>query len=241
MMHFPLTAILTSCIAGDTQLVLRLKHAALATQLAAGQYLQLQVQGTHARITVVLLRINAAQGWIEGVLPKNTDEETVWETLTLPSEIQIQGCYGTPWQVQRALPLLIGEGVGSASLIALADVLKNRSEYRPLILLNAHSLPFSPRPSQIYLSDMPAGVIAAIPLLEDWKIASRLASEAGAVGCFEGSVCGLAEYWLGQLAVETLSQIEILATGDTAFLTEVAQFAAQYDLPIQCAAVVTGN
>lgn len=50
------------------------------------------------------------------------------------------------------------------------------------------ALPFRPRPSRFLLDDMPAGVIAAIPLLEDWGIPSRLCQPEGLAGCFEGSL-----------------------------------------------------
>ncbi|MDD2894093.1 MAG: hypothetical protein PHF20_09220 [Halothiobacillaceae bacterium] len=50
------------------------------------------------------------------------------------------------------------------------------------------SAPFRPRPSRFLLDGMPAGVIAAIPLLEDWGIPSRLCTHDGLAGCFEGSL-----------------------------------------------------
>ena len=43
---------------------------------------------------------------------------------------------------------------------------------------------------------LPDGVIAAMPLMEDWGIASRLASLQGYPGCFEGYVTDLARAWL---------------------------------------------
>ena len=111
--------------------------------------------------------------------------------------------------------------------------LKNQAAFQPLVLLSAESLPFSPRPSQIYLKGMPAGVIAAIPLLEDWKIASRLASTEDAVGCFEGSVIELAAHWLAQLKSDAVPHVEIIAAGKPEFLSELARLAAHYTVPFQ--------
>mgnify|MGYP001764352020 CR=1 FL=1 len=39
---------------------------------------------------------------------------------------------------------------------------------------------------------MPPGTIAAIPLLEDWRIPSRLACATERPGCFEGDALALA-------------------------------------------------
>ena len=53
--------------------------------------------------------------------------------------------------------------------------------------------PFRARPSTLLVPGMPAGVIACMPLLEDWGVPSRLASLAGFPGCYEGYVTALAE------------------------------------------------
>src|ERR1700722_18226857 len=60
---------------------------------------------------------------------------------------------------------------------------------RPLVLLGSDtSFPFRPRPSVIIVPGIPTGVIACMPLLEEWGIASRLASTLDLPGCFEGAV-----------------------------------------------------
>jgi len=228
-MPYPLQANVSQCELSEHHLILRLSFPHEMPTLCAGQCVQISQAGEiHS---LILMRINPH--WLEGIMYRPPRWQASSQTL------EIVGCQGTPLQVRRRLPLLVGDGIHSASLIALAESLKNQTTVQALLLLSAESLPFSPRPSQIYLKAMPAGVIAAIPLLEDWKIASRLASTEDAVGCFEGSVIELAAHWLAQLPVESLEQVEIIAAAQTDFLSELAGLASKYHLAFQAIEHVT--
>jgi dihydroorotate dehydrogenase electron transfer subunit len=136
----------------------------------------------------------------------------------------------------RPRALLIGGGVGIPPMIFLADVLRRRTDapWRPLVLMGSEvPFPFRARPSTLLLPGMPAGVIAAMPLLEDWGVPSRLASLAGFPGCYEGYVTALAEEWLTTLERETLAELEIFACGPTPMLRAVAALARRFDVPAQ--------
>jgi dihydroorotate dehydrogenase electron transfer subunit len=136
----------------------------------------------------------------------------------------------------RSRALLIGGGVGIPPMIFLADVLRRRTDapWRPLVLMGSEvPFPFRARPSTLLLPGMPAGVIAAMPLLEDWGVPSRLASLAGFPGCYEGYVTALAEEWLATLERETLAELEIFACGPTPMLRAVAALARRFDVPAQ--------
>jgi len=50
-----------------------------------------------------------------------------------------------------------------------------------------HKLPFRPQPSRYLTPMLPPYVTAALPLLDDWQIVSRIAHPAGLPGCFEGA------------------------------------------------------
>src|SRR5215470_7622845 len=92
---------------------------------------------------------------------------------------------------QRPRALLIGEGGGIAAVIALTDQLRVRQDaaWKPLVLLGSDvSFPFRPRPSVIVVAGIPDGTIACMPLLDEWGVASRLATRAGLPGCFDGAV-----------------------------------------------------
>ena len=93
--------------------------------------------------------------------------------------------------------------------------------------------PFRPRPSVIIVPGIPTGVIACMPLLEEWGIASRLASTADLPGCFEGTVTALADAWLSSLSSSELAEVEIFARGPTPMLEATANLARHYDVPCQ--------
>lgn len=66
---------------------------------------------------------------------------------------------------------------------------------KPLFLAqHAGQLPVAYQPSYIVVDGMPPGVTAAIILLEDWTIPSRLSCEHFRPGCFEGSLAELMSY-----------------------------------------------
>jgi dihydroorotate dehydrogenase electron transfer subunit len=135
---------------------------------------------------------------------------------------------------QRPRTLVIGEGAGIGPAIQLVEQERPRAmaRWRPLVLLGSDTpFPFRPRPSVIVVPGIPTGVIACMPLLEEWGIASRLASSLGLPGCFEGSVIGLADTWLGSLRHDELAEVELFARGPAEWLSHVATLSQRYNLP----------
>jgi len=136
----------------------------------------------------------------------------------------------------RPRSLLIGGGVGIPPMIFLVDALRRRTDARwqPLVLMGSEiPFPFRARPSTLLIPAMPAGVIAGMPLLEDWGVPSRLASLAGFPGCYEGYVTALAEVWLAALEPQALGETAIYACGPTPMLKAVAGLARRYGVPAQ--------
>lgn len=136
----------------------------------------------------------------------------------------------------RPRSLLIGGGVGIPPMIFLADALRRRTDVRwqPLVLMGSEiPFPFRARPSTLLIPAMPAGVIAGMPLLEDWSVPSRLASLAGFPGCYEGYVTALAEVWLATLEPQALGETAIYACGPTPMLKAVAGLARRYGVPAE--------
>jgi dihydroorotate dehydrogenase electron transfer subunit len=80
---------------------------------------------------------------------------------------------------------------------------------------------------------MPYGCIACMPLLDQWGIASRLASLAELPGCFEGLVTDLAQRWLEPLTSEGLAEVEVFACGSTHMLESTMRLARHYGVPWQ--------
>jgi dihydroorotate dehydrogenase electron transfer subunit len=115
--------------------------------------------------------------------------------------------------------VLIGTDAGYSPLIRAALQHRDDEATRLLVLFGAEdTFPFRPRPSTILVPDMPPGVIASIPALEEVGIASRLASTASLPGCYDGAVTDLAELWLRALGPE---RARIIVSGSDATLTAV--------------------
>jgi dihydroorotate dehydrogenase electron transfer subunit len=125
------------------------------------------------------------------------------------------------------IDLLIANSAGYDEIVRAAMAL---SDAQTLVLFGAETFAFRPRPSTILVPHMPAGVIACVPALEEFGIASRLASTSGLPGCFDGTVTELAEQWLSALAPETLREVHITATGDTELMDEVKQLGRRFNL-----------
>jgi dihydroorotate dehydrogenase electron transfer subunit len=154
------------------------------------------------------------------------------------ARLSLMGPIGRGFEPRPSRPraLLIGGGVGIPPMIFLADALRRRSDapWRPLVLMGSEvPFPFRARPSTLLLKGLPAGVIAAMPLLEDWGVPSRLASLAGFPGCHEGYVTALAQEWLATLEPATLAELEIYACGPTPMLQAVAGLARRFGVPAQ--------
>ncbi len=151
--------------------------------------------------------------------------------------IDLIGPIGQSFKMQgyRKRPLLIGGGVGIPPMLFLAEHLKTiKQDLDPFVIMGSEiPFPFKPKPSQILMPTMPPAVTAAMPLLDDWGIPSRLTSHQDYAGCFNGYVTDLARYWLDQLGAQQHREVEIFCCGPTPMLKAVAQLAKEYDLPCQ--------
>ena len=137
---------------------------------------------------------------------------------------------------ERPRPLLIGGGVGIPPMVFLSETLRSNqdAQWQPLVLMGSEiPFPFRARPSTILVAGMPDGVIACMPLLDEWGIPSRLSTLAGFAGCFDGYVTELAAAWLETLDAAALQEVEIFACGPTVMLKAVAALARRFDLPCQ--------
>jgi dihydroorotate dehydrogenase electron transfer subunit len=140
----------------------------------------------------------------------------------------------------RHRTLIIGDGAGIGPVIQLVERVRGERAtsgaaappWTPLALLgSSEPFPFRPRPSVIIVPGIPPAVIACMPLLEEWGVASRLASTLDLPGCFEGSVTALANTWLASLRPDELGEVEIFARGPLEVLHAAAALARRYALP----------
>lgn len=225
---------------GD-QYILRLEAPRCAATAVPGSFVHLTCDpDLPMRRPLSLMRFDPVAGWIE-ILYKVHGEGTA--RLARARVGDVLSCLGpigrgfTP-QVARPRALLVGGGVGIPPMVSLAEELVGRRRggeaWKPLVLMGSEiPFPFRARPSTILVPGIPDGVIAAMPLLEEWGVPSRLATLAGYAGCHAGYVTDLAAAWLATLTPEQLAEVEIFSCGPTPMLRAVAAVAHRFGVPCQ--------
>ncbi len=219
---------------GD-QYIMRLQAPECAAKAVPGQFVHITVHPLQPlRRPISIMRVSAKEGWVD-LLYKSVGIGTQRLSERKPGEtISMLGPIGEAFKVNRNRPLLIGGGVGMPPMIFLAEDIKQRSEIKPFVILGSEvPFPFDARPSQIMMEGVPEGVIATMPLLDDWGIPCRLASLQGYAGCHEGYVTDLARHWLNSLDDATRNEVEIFSCGPHPMLEAVVNLAREFDLPVQ--------
>lgn len=182
------------------------------------------------------LRVSAQAGWIELLYTDPKDDPQPIGQPAPGDGLTVIGPFGRAFapHAERPRRLLIADGVGIAPVVFLAERLHAQGDACSLVIVAAQgAFPFRARPSGIVVPGMPEGVIAAMPLLEDWGIASRLASPRWGPGCYEGEATDLARAWLDALGPQRLREVEVFACGPRRTLERVERLARDYDLPCQ--------
>lgn len=221
------------------QYVIRVAAPRIAARANAGMFAHIQcADDLPMRRPLSIMRVDPDAGWVE-FLYKSVGIGTRALTQRKPGElISVMGPIGTGFTLDSNRPrtLLMGGGVGIPPMIFLADSLRKESQWQPLVLMGSEvPFPFNPQPSRFIVPGMDNGVIAAMPLLEDWEIPSRLASLQGYTGCHEGYITDLARQWLTSLEEEARQEVMIYACGPRPMLAATANLASEYGLPCQVA------
>ncbi|MGH8488621.1 MAG: dihydroorotate dehydrogenase electron transfer subunit [Gammaproteobacteria bacterium] len=223
--------------AGD-QHVLRLLSPQTAARAQPGNFIHIQCDAAILmRRPMSIMRVERRQGQID-ILYKTHGPGTELLAKKRPGDVlNLVGPIGVPFKLSgyRPRPLLIGGGIGIPPMIFLSEHMKGQgARLKPLVLMGSEvPFPFRPRPSQFLVPGIPAEVIAAMPLMEDWGFPSRLASLKSLPGCFEGYVTDLARYWLEALDASQRADVEVFACGPTAMLRSVIVLVREYQLPCQ--------
>lgn len=226
----------------QTKILIHLPQAGGYTllRLAAPQCAARAQPGTQVRLvcnngalthTSALLRAEARAGWIEILFAGTSALSALKRDELITLSIVPGDVFTLP---NLPCPLIIGDAPGTAPTVFIADRLRPQKTFQPLILLGYDdALPFIAAPSRILVQGMPSGVIAAMPLLEDWGMPSRIAHTQGRPGCFEGAVGELARLWLDALPNAQRAKTEIFVSGSNALINAVTTLAHQYQMPCQ--------
>lgn len=205
----------------------------LAPQCAAHAQPGTLVRLTHGALmhTAPLLRADARTGQIDILLSATSALPVINSGEFITLHIAPNAALALP---SRPCPLIIGDTAGTAPTVFMAERLRQNKNIQPLVLLGYDTAPpFIAVPSRILVQGIPHGVIAAMPLLEDWGIPSRIAHTQGRPGCFEGTTEELTRLWLDTLSTAQRAETEIIVSGSNALTSAVTALAHHYQMPCQ--------
>jgi dihydroorotate dehydrogenase electron transfer subunit len=221
------------------QFVIRVEAPKCAARAQPGSFAHVTCgEGVPMRRPLSIMRADAKAGWIEMLYKVVGHGLHALAERKAGDTVSVLGPIGkgfTP-HPERPRTLLVGGGVGIPPMVFLAERLRDRTDakWQPLVLMGSEiPFPFRTRPSQILVAGIPAGTIACMPMLDEWDIASRLASKADFPGCFDGFVTELADVWLASLGPEQLREVEMFSCGPTPMLAASAKVARKYGVPCQ--------
>lgn len=221
---------------GD-QFILRVEAPRCAAHAEPGSFAHIQCDPSlPMRRPLSIMRVDTRAGWVEFLYKAVGSGTRALAARRTGDTISMIGPIGMPFAPDRARPrtLLLGGGVGIPPMVFLADRLRRDRHWQPLVLMGSEvPFPFSTRPSTFMIPGIPAGVIAAMPLLEDWGVPSRLASLQGYPGCHQGYITDLARHWLDALDEPARAEVALFACGPHPMLAATARLAREYDLPCQ--------
>jgi dihydroorotate dehydrogenase electron transfer subunit len=221
------------------QFVIRIEAPKCASHATPGSFAHVTCHETiPMRRPLSFMRADKKAGWVEilykveGLGLHALSLAKTGDTLSILGPIG----HGFTAHPERSRALLIGGGVGIPPVVFLAEHLMGRRDasWQPRAFIGSEvPFPFRAHRAREPLAGIPAEVSASMPLMDDWGIASRLASRSGLAGCFNGFVTELADAWLQTLAAQELHEVEIFACGPTAMLAASARLARRYAIPCQ--------
>jgi dihydroorotate dehydrogenase electron transfer subunit len=220
------------------QYIIRLYSPNTAVDAKPGSFIHILCDPSiPMRRPMSIMRTDADNGWIEILYKIHGNGTKYLSTKKIGDTLSLLGPIGVPFKLEsyRKRPLLIGGGVGIPPMINLAEHIKqHHKSCKPFLIAGSEiPFPFKQIPSKIMVPGMPEGIIATMPLMEDWGIACRLASLQGYPGCYDGYVTDLARIWLDAMENDVLSDVEIFACGPTVMLDAVASLSYEYNIPCQ--------
>jgi dihydroorotate dehydrogenase electron transfer subunit len=223
---------------GD-QFTMVLRAPRIAARAAPGAFVHLTCEPQRPmRRPVSILRADVEAGTVEILYKVVGPGLRALSAQAAGARISLLGPIGNGFTAHADRPrtVLLGGGVGMPPMVFLAERLARDADqpWLPIAFLGSElPFPFRPRPSTILVPGVPAGTIAAMPLLEALGVPSRLATLSGFPGCFDGYVTGLAAAWLGALTDAERAEVEIFACGPTPMLEATARLAERFGVPCQ--------
>lgn len=219
-------------------IILRLAADEFMLLVMPGQYINCGLAADAVNvIPAYIFSVNQAARWIEIFISHH-----LYERLSLKIELKkifITDLLGDAFVLSDGVnrPLLIADESGLPAIIFFAGKIKAAHQVQPLVLLySEESFPFTPVPSQFVVSNFPAGVLAACPLLEDKRIPSRLICENLLPGCYDGNIAECLDELPDAFFDGENSKIYAIAEKKT--LDQISVFSQRRELAIHCICVI---
>ncbi len=220
------------------QFIYRLAAPQCASHALPGSFVHAQCDTElPMRRPLSIMRVNPKEGWIDLLFKTVGEGLRLFASKKTGDKMSLIGPIGKPFEAhaERSNTLLIGGGVGIPPMIFLAEHLKNdKTDWQPLVLMGSEiPFPFDLENSKIDCEWLAKKTSSAMPLLEQWKIPSRLASLSDFDGCHRGFVTELGDIYLASLTSDQIEKTEVFACGPTPMLEAVANLARKFDVPCQ--------
>ncbi len=235
--HIEAAEIVSHTAYAGEQHVLRVASPQCASRARPGQFAHLQCdRALPMRRPLSIMRADPDQGWVDFLYKVVGKGSRLLAQRRPGAQLSLLGPIGRAFEPEssRRRPLLLGGGVGIPPMVFLAERLRRQGGFQPLLLMGSEvPFPFSAQPSKILMPGMPPGVIASMPLMEDWDVPSRLASLQSFPGCYQGYVTDLARHWLESLYQDQRNHVMLFACGPRPMLDACAALAREFSLPCQ--------
>jgi dihydroorotate dehydrogenase electron transfer subunit len=219
--------------------VLRLEAPRCASRATPGTFVHLTCSPlVPMRRPLSIMRADAKAGSIE-LLYKPVGLGLAQLAERAPGDtVSLLGPIGNGFAPDPARPILlaVAGGVGIPPVFFLAETLRQDPRFEPVVVMGSElPFPFELRDRRCELAGTPKAAAYAVSQLDDWKIASALASNAGLPGAFAGHVTDLARCWLEAQPNERRARVQIVGCGPHPMLRATAELARDFDLPCQLA------
>jgi len=218
---------------GD-QFILRVKAPKTAQHALPGQFVHIRVsEARPLRRPISIMLTDPEKGTVDLLFKAIGEGTRELSARKVGDSLPMLGPIGRPFDLSDTSKryVLIGGGVGIPPMIFAADRLAACSSEKAVdVVVFAGSevaFPFALRPSQFILPGIVGNTILGIASLESRGVPSRLASNAGMYGCYEGHVPNLAGEYLRVLSDEERARTVVLSCGPHPMLHAVARVARE--------------
>ena len=224
---------------GD-QFILRVKAPKTAQHAQPGQFVHIRVSASRPlRRPISIMLTDPEKGTVDLLFKAIGEGTRELSERKAGDVLPMLGPIGRPFDLSDTSKryVLIGGGVGIPPMIFAADRLAAKSSEKAVdVVVFAGSeveFPFALRPSGFLLPGIAGNTILGIASLEARGVPSRLASNAGMYGCYEGHVPNLAGEYLRALSDEDRARTVVLSCGPHPMLHAVARVARETGVAAQ--------